>query len=124
MGQETKMTPDEYIKLAIKTESPNFQMISPRLLHGTMGVDTESGELTDSLKKHMFYGKPLDLVNINEEIGDLLWYIALICNECNFSFEDIMKRNIDKLKARYPEKFTSEKALNRDLETERKILER
>ena len=41
----------------------------------------------------------------------------------DFDMKNIAEVNIKKLQARYPEKFTSEKALNRDLETERKILE-
>lgn len=47
------------------------------LLHCATGLVTESAELVDAIKKHVFYGKPLDVVNIKEEIGDLLWYIAI-----------------------------------------------
>lgn len=47
------------------------------LLHCATGLVTESAELVDAIKKHVFYGKPLDVVNIKEELGDLLWYIAI-----------------------------------------------
>lgn len=47
------------------------------LLHCATGLVTESAELVDAIKKHVFYGKPLDVVNIKEEIGDILWYIAI-----------------------------------------------
>jgi hypothetical protein len=41
----------------------------------------------------------------------------------NIDLEEMLQRNIDKLKARYPEKFTQENALNRNLDVERQILE-
>lgn len=47
------------------------------LLHCATGLVTESAELVDAIKKHVFYGKPLDVVNIKEELGDLLWYVAI-----------------------------------------------
>lgn len=118
------MTNEEYIENVLRTESPKNPIVPRRLLHGTMGICTEAGELLDAVKKGMYYGKPMDYVNIREEIGDLLWYMALIIDEMGWSFEQIMEENINKLKTRYPEKFTEEKAINRDLETERKILEK
>lgn len=92
-------------------------------IHMVSGMITESAEIMDVYKKHIAYGKPLDLVNVKEEIGDLMWYIINMCNLHDWNLEDIMQTNIDKLSSRYPEKFTNEKAINRDLETERKILE-
>lgn len=93
------------------------------LLHGSMGVMTESGELLDAVKKFIFYGKDLDVVNIEEEIGDIMWYIAIICKSLKLDLQTILEKNISKLKKRYPEKFTEDKALNRDLNAERSILE-
>ena len=80
------------------------------LLHASMGLVTEAGEFQDMLKKHVFYGKPLDEVNLKEEIGDLLWYCAIALEALDTDFQAVMQTNIDKLKARYPEKFTEEKA--------------
>jgi uncharacterized protein YabN with tetrapyrrole methylase and pyrophosphatase domain len=62
-------------------------------------------------------------VNLAEEMGDLFWYIAVICDALEVSFEDVMERNIAKLKARYGDKFTEHAATNRNLEEERRILE-
>jgi NTP pyrophosphatase (non-canonical NTP hydrolase) len=95
-----------------------------RLLHGAMGLCTEAGELQDQLKKHIFYGKPLDVVNIAEECGDLFWYLAETLTAIDARFIDVMHRNIEKLRARYPEKFTEDKAINRDLDAERAVLEK
>jgi NTP pyrophosphatase (non-canonical NTP hydrolase) len=113
------------------TESKNYAVVKDRfdeknirLLHALMGLTTEAGESLDALKKHLFYGKPLDEVNLKEEMGDLFWYLAIMADTLGVSFEEIQERNIEKLKARYGEKFTDEKAINRNLETERSILER
>lgn len=125
------MNPTEYIKGAMRTCSPTTPELIARLvdnnniqlLHGLIGVVTEAGELFDAFKKHVFYGKPLDIVNVKEEIGDLMWYLAIILDYLGISLEEIMVQNNAKLRARYPEKFTEDKALNRDLDAERLVLE-
>lgn len=98
-------------------------LVSVNILHGALGISTEAGEILDAVKKSIFYGKPFDLVNLQEEIGDCFWYLAILAKEAGMSFEDIMAQNIAKLKARYPDKFTEHAALNRDLEKERNVLE-
>jgi NTP pyrophosphatase (non-canonical NTP hydrolase) len=121
----------DYIKDAIRTESREFEAMDERLaddgmkrlLHAGIGLSTESGEFIDALKKHIFYGKELDRVNLTEEIGDLFWYLAIASDELNIDFESVMSKNIEKLNARYGEKFTADKAENRDLNNERTILE-
>ena len=125
------MKTSEYIQNAIKTESRDFDAIggrlqeveNQRLLHGGIGLATEAGEFLDALKKHIFYGKEIDKVNLREEMGDLFWYCAIIADQLEVDFQEVMERNITKLKARYGEKFTEERANTRDLETEREILE-
>lgn len=94
-----------------------------RILHAAMGCCTESGELMDAVKKHLLYGKPLDEVNLQEEAGDMFWYTALLADAVGFTFEDTFEKNIAKLRARYPNRFSEKDALLRDLEKERKILE-
>ncbi len=114
-----------YIEDAIRTESTifNVQKGDDRLLHAGIGLATESAEFLDMLKKHVFYGRELDRVNLKEELGDLLWYMAIACDELGTTFEELQVTNITKLKTRYPSKFSLEKAENRDLDAERKILE-
>jgi NTP pyrophosphatase (non-canonical NTP hydrolase) len=125
------MKPDEYIKNVLKTESINFAQIKHRMSfeanirldHASDGLVTEAGEFKDTIKKYKFYGKQIDLTNCIEELGDALWYIAIACDVLNIYIEEVMEKNIAKLKARYGEKFNEEDALNRDLENERNILE-
>lgn len=93
-------------------------------IHMVLGMITETGELADVFKKNMAYNKDIDWVNVKEEIGDLMFYVANFCNINHFDLEQIMETNIEKLRARYPEKFTSENALNRNIDKERQILEK
>lgn len=93
------------------------------IAHAIIGISTEGGELLDVLKKAMFYGKPIDYVNLDEEIGDVMWYIAIYCNARGTTIEKLCEINNAKLKARFPEKFTQHHAINRDLDAERQILE-
>lgn len=122
----------EFIPLAIKTESTDFEAITSRLavhenirlLHGAIGLATEAGEIQDQLKRHIFYGKALDKTNLKEEVGDVLWYLAVTLHALNYTFEEAMDMVIAKLKERFGEKFSEEKALNRNLAVEREILEK
>jgi uncharacterized protein YabN with tetrapyrrole methylase and pyrophosphatase domain len=60
---------------------------------------------------------------VAEEVGDTLWYLAIVCRHLGMSFEQIMQQNIEKLRARFPDKFNQDDALNRDLNKERQTLE-
>lgn len=113
----------EYQKEAQRTDAPLENKYDKlHAVHMVMGMTTEVGELVDVFKKDLAYKKPVDWVNVKEEIGDLMWYVANFCTVNNIDIEEILQTNIDKLKARYPEKFTSEKAINRNLIEEREIL--
>ena len=118
------MKPVEYQQLAERTEAnpvaAAIEIREIRLIHAALGLCSEAGELSDSLKKTLYYGQDLDVENLKEELGDCLWYIALACNALGFDMGDVMAENIAKLMQRYPEKFSEEKALeeNRDREAE------
>lgn len=94
-----------------------------RLLHAAIGIFTEAGEILEAMLASVESGKPVDEVNLLEEVGDLNWYIAILLDECGGDLDRVLNLNIAKLKARYPEKFTNELADNRNLVEERKILE-
>lgn len=102
--------------------------IDPRLFHAILGIATESTEMCEALYS-VLIGKEIDLVNLREENGDLNWYQAIFYDtmkELGYkgTWDDDLEKNIAKLKARYPDKFCSDKAINRDLDKERKILEK
>lgn len=116
------MTLNEYQNAALRT-APEGVTPYHDLLHGGMGVATEAGELLDVVKKQHAYGKEIDLVNLREEIGDVLWYLALLCRATGTTLDQVAYRNIDKLRTRYPHKFSQAHALNRNLGAERASLE-
>lgn len=120
-----------YIQHAKRTE-PDYTAVvgrvvhtkALRLLHGAMGLVTESAEFLDGLKKYFFYGKPLDTTNLKEECGDLFWYLAILADEMGeANFTNMLQQNIAKLKVRYPEKFSEEAAQQRNVSAERDVLE-
>jgi len=102
-----------YQRDVARTVSRSFHDIDPDILHAALGVASEAGEFADPVKKAIFYGKPVDLVNMDEEVGDILWYLALYCNTRGIIMGELMDRNIAKLRKRYPEKFTEDGAIAR-----------
>lgn len=87
-----------------------------RLNHAVIGLAGEVGELASQMQKHLYYQRPLDLTNVKEEAGDILWYLALLFNTLCIDFGDVMESNIAKLRKRFPDKFCLErvKEENRD----------
>jgi NTP pyrophosphatase (non-canonical NTP hydrolase) len=122
------MTPDEYMILANLTAPTKYKQISddiidPEIVHAWLGVTTECGESGDVVKKALIYEKEPDLINLDEEFGDKLWYIALYCHARGIDFDYLFTMNIAKLQKRFPNKFSAEQAINRDVVAERAVLE-
>jgi NTP pyrophosphatase (non-canonical NTP hydrolase) len=92
------------------------------LIHATLGGITEAAEIAEHVRDVLAGKVPLDAVNLKEEFGDTLWYIALGLRFLGIGFEETFATNIAKLQARFPDKFTKDAALNRDLAAERATL--
>lgn len=91
------MTYGEFVaKLAKEMGTPQLN-----LLHGAVGVSGEAGELLDAAKKYWAYGKPLDVVNVIEELGDIEFYAALVRMLLNLTREQVLAANVEKLSDRY-----------------------
>ena len=99
------LTQFEKMTLALaKDGSVIKQEITPEqanLLHMAVGVSGEAGELLDAIKKHVVYQKPLDVENVKEELGDLLFYMSNLMQSIGLSFEEVLQHNVDKLSVRY-----------------------
>lgn len=78
-----------------------------------MGLAGEIGEVVDIMKKHIYQGKELDITDVIEEVGDVLWYIANFCNVNNITMDECMESNIKKLRKRFPNGFTIKDANER-----------
>ena len=73
-----------------------------------LGVVGEAGEVAELIKKHIGHGHDLDKDKLVNELGDVLWYVAGLADMVGVSLSEVARRNIDKLKARYPEGFSTE----------------
>lgn len=86
------------------------------LVNGCLGLSGEAGEVSDMIKKWIFHGSTMDEQHLKKEIGDVMWYIAMICESMGWSMDEVMELNIAKLKKRYPDGFDTERANSRDEE--------
>lgn len=107
------MTPNEYQKLAMTTLNPELNERDV-LINGVMGLCGEAGEVIDLVKKHLAQGHELNREKMIDELGDVAWYLAEIATVLDVPLEDVLTRNIEKLKRRYPEGFSTEKSINRE----------
>ena len=103
------MTGNEYQKLAMRTANEECF----NLANAGLGLSGEAGEATDIIKKCLFHGHVLDGKHLAKELGDVMWYIALVATIIGCDLDEIMQMNIDKLKARYPEGFSEYKSQHR-----------
>ncbi len=96
--------------------------VNKRLLHATVGMFGECGEMASALAKQGVEGK-LDVVNFCEEMGDADWYKAIGHDELGVSEFSTRAAVIAKLQARYPDKFSVKGAAERDIAAERAAME-
>ena len=106
------MTANEYQKLAMTTLNPDLSK-KDVLINGVMGLCGESGEAIDIVKKHLAQGHELDKERLINELGDIAWYLAETATALDVSLDDVLSRNIEKLRSRYPEGFSVEISINR-----------
>lgn len=106
------MTINEYQKLAMTTLNPELSQ-KDVLINGVMGLCGEAGEAIDIVKKHLAQGHPLDREKLIKELGDVAWYLAETAYALEVPLEAVLQRNIEKLRARYPEGFSSERSMDR-----------
>lgn len=110
--KEKQLTLNEYQTLANVTRNKNIGYNEALTNYG-LGIAGEAGEVADIIKKNVFHGHDLDKNNIVKELGDVLWYVATLASTIEVSLEDIACKNVDKLRARYPEGFNKDRSINR-----------
>jgi len=101
-------TLDRYQVEALRTAAP-----SPDFILG-LGIAGEAGEVADQMKKELGHGHDRDRAKMAKELGDVLWYTAVLADRYGFSLSDVATMNINKLKSRYPDGFDSERSINRE----------
>ena len=78
-----------------------------------IGMQDELGEIAGPLKKYLWHGHELDNKHIQDEVGDVMWYLATLCNALDISLAEALQDNIEKLYKRYPDGFSFERSLHR-----------
>lgn len=106
------MTPNEYQAQAMRWLNPALSE-KGTLINGVMGLCGESGEVIDLVKKHLSQGHPLDREALAKELGDVAWYLAETAYVLGYPLEEIFRMNLEKLSARYPDGFSTERLLHR-----------
>lgn len=96
---------------------PTFQVPSftcgiptTRRIHAILGLLTEVGELLSMLSEDVFLGHGHEDIDWLKEFGDSGWYQALGVDTLKKKLSECATLNIDKLKRRYPDKFTEDLA--------------
>lgn len=107
---------DQLVHGAVKNPINVAFNVEPTTLHAILGMEGEVAEITEAALKG-------DRAKILDEAGDFLWYLALLLRRHGITFDEVFAGNIAKLKVRFPEKFTLEQAVERDLEAEAQVLQ-
>lgn len=105
---------EEYQELARRTQS-NDMTDNDKLYHALFGMCSEVGEI-HSVLQHFYQGQREEegwKAKIAEEAGDLIWFVAELCDALHISMDDVARNNIRKLRDRYPEGFDPERSVHR-----------
>ena len=106
------LTANDYQNQAMKTLNPSLSKRDV-LINGVMGLCGEAGEAIDLVKKHLHQGHPLDKDKLVKELGDIAWYLAETAYALDFPLEIVLRKNLEKLKNRYPDGFDESRSQNR-----------
>lgn len=112
------MTLSEYATEVWRTTSKGLTVNEVLSVAG-LGLAGESGEVADLVKKRVFHGHPMDRPQFIKEMGDVLWYLVFLANALDLTLEEVMEANVEKLRLRYPEGFSTEASIRREDEEEK-----
>lgn len=104
---------NEYQVLAQRTSNRALDG-KGHLFNGVLGLAGEAGECSDLLKKHYYQDGRNFVDDLEDELGDVLWYVAETAAALGLTLEEVAVRNVEKLKKRYPEGFEAERSLHRE----------
>lgn len=106
------MQMNEYQALARRTQNAALNM-KARKEHALFGLAAECGEVLGHFQK-VHQGHPLMPDDVILELGDVLWFVAEVCDLLRTDMDTVARRNIEKLTERYPEGFESRRSVERD----------
>jgi len=96
------MTPNEYQTAALQTAI--YPNMSNNFIYPTLGLVGEAGEVAEKAKKIIRDGDgtltPETREKMAMELSDVCWYVAVLAFELDYTLEEVMQMNIDKLRSR------------------------
>lgn len=99
------MTFREYQEKSRRTQNPALTD-EERMIHAMSGIGSEAGEIL-SILQHRYQGKPIESLDVLDELGDLLWFAAELCDAFGDDLETVAAANVRKLEMRYPHGFSA-----------------
>lgn len=84
-----------------------------QLVHCALGLVGEAGEVAELVKKEFAYGKEYDENEMDNELGDVLFYLVAMAQQNGVWLDEIMEKNVAKLQQRYPKGYTDADAIAR-----------
>jgi NTP pyrophosphatase (non-canonical NTP hydrolase) len=110
-GEQIEMKASDYQEQAARTmiDQPGFEIRGHEIMAvwNALGLAGEAGEVAELVKKGVFHRHSIDRTTLEKEIGDVLWYAAALCTTLGLDLGEIMQANIEKLKVRYPNGYSS-----------------
>lgn len=106
------ITANDYQRAAMRTDNKD-QTDEERMLDALFGLCGEAGEVMDAYKKYRFQGHESYKEEMIIECSDLLWYAAKLADVLGVTLGEVMERNIEKLKKRFPDGFDKARSINR-----------
>lgn len=108
-GSDKKLNTLKDYQEMCKLTAKKFDSPEKEIMTWGLGIAGEAGDVASCIKKTFAHNND-QKAGIRENVGDSLWYAAMICNFFNWNFQEILDENIEKLKKRYPQGFTAEAA--------------
>lgn len=101
-NQKEQLTFKEYQERAINTYRSDLpETKQERARYFSMGMIKEIGKVSELFAEHRIYNTALQTSNVEEKLGDTLWYLAAISENYDLDLNLIAKKNIQKTKSRY-----------------------
>jgi len=111
LQQSGVFTMNVYQALAMRTAKPQNDLDG--FNHAMLGMMDELGELAKHWKAHLYYDEPFDHAYVRKELGDKMWFLQRAATAAGLTMEEVARGNVDKLRQRYPSKFSTTAALAR-----------
>lgn len=102
----------EYLEFVEERRNKNVS-VGLEVVNYSMGLVGEAAEVSELVKKWYFHKHTVNVDELAEELGDVLFYFMALSKMFDIDLEEIIKNNMNKLSKRYPKGFNSEDSIKR-----------